>query len=71
MHCRHVREFLEKNQVPFTSHELDLAEEEERDALLDVLRRYNPDLTFPTIVIDGAKVVVGFQPGVLARGLGL
>ena len=71
IHCRHVREFLEKNHVPFAEHYLDLAEGEERNTLVNEVRSFNPAITFPTIVIDGATVVVGFQREVLTRNLGL
>jgi glutaredoxin len=71
IHCRHVREFLEKNHVPFAEHHVDIAEGEERNTLVNEVRGYNPAITFPTTVIDGATVVVGFQPGVLTRNLDL
>ena len=71
VHCRHAREFLEEHHVPFAIHYLDLAGKEERDELLQEVRAHNSRLSFPTIVIDGTKVVVGFQPQVLARDLGL
>jgi glutaredoxin len=71
VHCRHAREFLEKHHVPFTLHYVDLAEGEERSQLLKQVREYNSGISFPTIVIDNAKVIIGFQPDVLLMDLDL
>ena len=71
IHCKHCREFLEKNDVPFELHYVDLAEGQEREEMLNKVREYNPQLSFPTVVIDGAKVIVGFQPDALTQELEL
>jgi glutaredoxin len=71
IHCRHAREFLEENDVPFELHYVDLAEGEDRTRLLEKVREYNPSISFPTIVIDDNSVVVGFTPDALKGKLGL
>lgn len=71
IHCRHARDFLEKKGVPFEMHYLDLLDGEERASLLLVVRQFNPDVSFPTIVIDNSKAIVGFQPEKLSRDLDL
>lgn len=71
IHCKHAREYLEKHQVPFELHYVDLAEGNERASLLEKVRAFNPNISFPTIVIDNAKVVVGFQPETLAADLNI
>ena len=71
IHCRHAREFLEKHHEPADIHYVDLAEGEERVRLLEKVREYNPSVSFPTIIIDGSKVIVGFQPEALTEALGL
>jgi len=69
IHCKHCREFLEQNKVPFELHYVDLAEGQERDALVTAIRGVNPQISFPTVVIDGVHVVIGFQPEALAKAL--
>jgi glutaredoxin-like protein NrdH len=71
IHCKHCREFLERNKVPFELHYLDLAEGQEREKLLETVRGYNPQISFPIVVIDGTKIIVGFQPEALTEALGL
>ncbi|MDL2216239.1 glutaredoxin family protein [Desulfovibrio sp. OttesenSCG-928-M14] len=71
IHCRHAREFLEKNDIQFELHYVDQVADTERTNLLIKVRECNPNVSFPTIVIDGATVIVGFQPEALAQALEL
>ncbi|MDL2280058.1 glutaredoxin family protein [Desulfovibrio sp. OttesenSCG-928-G11] len=71
IHCRHAREFLEEHQIGFELHYVDQASGEERANLLTTVKAVNPNVSFPTIVVDGASVIVGFQPQVMARALEL
>ena len=72
IHCKHAREFLEQNSVDCKPVYVDLLEGEERGKALDVVRHYNPNISFPTIIIDkGKEVVVGFQPERLTKVLEL
>lgn len=69
IHCKHAREFLEQHSVPFELHYVDLAEGKERENLLLKIKQFNPRLSFPTIVIDDSKTIVGFQPEALTEAL--
>jgi len=71
IHCKHCREFLEQNKVLFELHYVDLAEGQEREKLLEAIRGYNPQMSFPTVVVDGTKTIVGFQPEALSKALEL
>ncbi|MDR0338797.1 MAG: glutaredoxin family protein [Desulfovibrio sp.] len=71
VHCRHAREFLEEHNVQFDLHYVDLAEGDERNRLLEKVRGCNPGVSFPTIVVDNKKVIVGFQPDTLTEALEL
>lgn len=71
IHCRHAREFLEKHNAHPDIHYVDEAEGQDRVRLLEKVREVNPSISFPTIVIDDTKVIVGFQPQALAEALEL
>lgn len=72
IHCKHAREFLEANQQPCDIVYVDLLEGEDRAKALSVVKEYNPNISFPTIIIDhGASVVIGFQPEKLSQVLGI
>ena len=63
VHCRHTKEFLEAEQIPFDLVYVDKLEGADRDKAIDQVRGYNPRVSFPTLVVDGGKsVIVGFQP---------
>lgn len=69
--CKKTRRFLEEAGVAFEFTYLDLLEGDERAEALDVVKKWNPDATFPTIVIDGETSVTGFKPDDLTKLLGL
>lgn len=72
IHCRNARSFLEKNHQDSTWIYVDLLDGGEREEALDEVRKFNPRISFPTIVIgEGEFVVIGFQPEELSRILGL
>ena len=60
--CRRTRELLEKEQVGFDYVYLDLLQGAEREEALAALRRWNTRVTYPTLVVDDERCVVGFVP---------
>lgn len=69
--CKKTRMFLEENEIAYNYIYVDLTSGEEHDLVVDELNKYNPDLSFPTIVIDNTKVIVGYEPEELADILGI
>jgi len=60
-HCRHAREYLDKSGVSYRYVYVDLLEGDEQRAVLLASERYNPNHTFPTLVIDDGDVIIGFK----------
>lgn len=72
VHCKHTREFLEKHHQKFEPVYVDKLEGEERAEALKTVREYNPQISFPTLVVDdGREVIVGFQPEAITKALEL
>jgi glutaredoxin-like protein NrdH len=69
--CRKTRQFLEEESIAFDFIYVDLLEGDEREAVKDEIRPWNPRVSFPTIVIDGAECIVGFKADELKQVLGL
>ena len=69
-HCKATKEFLDDCRVKFEFEDVDLLEGEERKAILEDVRKWNPKCSFPTIVI-GDKVFVGFKEDQIKEALGL
>lgn len=63
IHCRHTREFLDKNNIGYDYIYVDQTSGRERDEVLERVRELNPGMSFPTMVIGPSHtVVVGFNP---------
>ncbi|KWT79631.1 glutaredoxin family protein [Candidatus Magnetominusculus xianensis] len=56
--CKKVKELLTTHNIEFILAELDTLDIESRDKLLLEVKKYNPRETFPTIVVDGGRVVI-------------
>lgn len=69
--CRKMREFLQGEGVVFEVVHVDELSGAERDAAVSEVRKWNPAVSFPTIVIDGARSVNGYRPDEVKEVLGL
>jgi glutaredoxin len=69
-HCRNTRKLLDNNNVPYECVEVDHTRGEEREAVVAEVKKYNPHVSFPTLVI-GDKVIVGFRENEIKEALGL
>jgi glutaredoxin-like protein NrdH len=59
--CKRTKQFLDTHGVAYDYLYVDLlGGDEKRDAMTEV-RRWNQRESFPTIVIDGANAIVGFD----------
>lgn len=59
--CRKTRLLLEELEVDFSYIYVDLLEGEERSEIIEEVKKYNPQLSFPTLVLDDGDVIVGFN----------
>jgi glutaredoxin-like protein NrdH len=69
-HCRAVKKLLGKCGVKYEFTDVDQLDGEERKAILEDVRKFNPRCSFPTIVI-GETVIVGFKEDEVRSALGL
>ena len=69
-HCKAAKKFLADCGVAFEFTDVDLLSGAEREAILAEVRRFNPECSFPTILI-GDKVIVGHNEEKIRKALGL
>ncbi len=69
-HCKATKKFLDSCTVKYDFVDVDLLHGEERTAILDDIRKFNPRCSFPTIII-GEEVIVGFKENEIKEALGL
>jgi len=59
--CRKTKELLGDLGVAFDYVYVDLLEGSDKDDTVDKVRKVNPRCSFPTLVINGEKVITGFK----------
>ncbi len=69
--CKRTRQFLESNDVAFDVIYVDLLQGREREETVEQVRRWNPSVSFPTLVIDGRRAIIGYRPEEMQEALGL
>ncbi len=69
-HCKATKRFLDDHQIEYDFEDVDLLEGEERAAVLEEVKKWNPGFSFPTIIIGG-NVIVGFKEEEIKEALGL
>ena len=69
-HCRATKRFLGDCGVKYEFTDVDLLKGEERKAILEDVRKFNPRCSFPTIIV-GEKVIIGYKEDEITEALGL
>ncbi len=69
-HCKATKKYLGDCSIKYEFVDVDLLEGEERKAILEDVKKFNPRCSFPTIII-GDKVIVGYREAEIKEALGL
>jgi glutaredoxin len=68
MWCEKTKELLDELGINYSHLTVDLLDGEDQDAAYEAVAKFNPDQSFPTIVIDdGKRVIVGFNEDELKK----
>lgn len=59
--CKKTKELLKELEVEFNYIYVDLLEGDERTDIIEQVKKFNKQLSFPTLVIDDEKTIVGFN----------
>lgn len=59
--CGRTKELLKELGISFDFVYVDLLPPEEMDDAIAVIEKYNPAGSFPTVIIDDRKVIIGFR----------
>lgn len=69
-HCNRTKRFFNDNDIKMEFIDVDLLTGEERERIMNEVRKLNPECTFPTICV-GDTIIVGFNEEKLKKALGL
>ena len=69
-HCKSTKKMLSDCTVQYDYVDVDTLVGEERAAILEDVKKFNPKCSFPTVII-GNTVIVGFKEKEIKEALGL
>ncbi len=69
-HCKSTKKMLSDCTVQYDFVDVDLLQGDERAAILEDVKKFNPKCSFPTIII-GDTVIVGFKEKEIKEALGI
>ena len=69
-HCKATKKFLNDNGIKFEFVDVDQFQGTEREKILEDLVQYNPQRSFPTIII-GDTIIIGFKEDDIRKALGI
>lgn len=67
--CKKTKEFLNELGIDYNYVFVDLAKGSDLEEVEKELEKWNPDGSFPTVVIDNKECVIGFKPDDLKKKL--
>lgn len=59
--CKKTKAFMKEHNVAFSYIDVDLLSPEELDPIREEQLRFNPSGSFPTIVVDSDRCIVGYD----------
>ncbi|NWF74978.1 MAG: glutaredoxin family protein [Nitrospirae bacterium] len=69
-HCKATKKLLDRLEIKYEFIDVDLLPFEQQNAVLDDVKKYNPQCSFPTIII-GDGVIVGYNEQEIRSALSL
>jgi glutaredoxin len=67
-HCKSAKRFFDERGVTYEFNDVDLLDTMEKAAAIEEVKKLNPRLSFPTIIIGG-RVIVGFRENEIREAL--
>ncbi len=59
--CRKTKQLLDNLGVEYDYVYVDLLDSNEKDHVIKTIEQWNPSRSFPTLVLDNSKCIVGFK----------
>jgi len=69
--CKKTKKLLDDIGVEYYFEDVDLLQEAEKKQTMEIVKKWNPSCSFPTMVIDDKKCIVGFKEDEIKKALKL
>lgn len=60
--CSKMKRWLDEAGLAYSYVDVDLVPSGEKDGVMDDVRRWNPQCTFPTVIVNSRDCFSGFRP---------
>jgi glutaredoxin-like protein NrdH len=67
--CAKTRKLLDEMSVAYDYEYVDLLKGEEKNKVMKIVEKWNPPCSFPTMVINNKKCIVGFKEDDIRKAL--
>jgi len=68
--CKKTRALIEDLNADYDYVYVDLLKGEERDEAVEMIKKWNPQVSFPTLVVNDEKCIVGFKEDEIKEAIG-
>ena len=68
--CKKTRALIEDLNADYDYVYVDLLKGEERDEAVEMVKKWNPQVSFPTLVVNDEKCIVGFKEDEIKEAIG-
>jgi glutaredoxin-like protein NrdH len=68
IHCSHCKDYLDERGQAYECVYVDRLSGDERNDAMALVRKLNPAMSFPTVVVEG-RAIVGFDKDALEKAL--
>lgn len=67
--CKKTRALIEELNADYSYVYVDLLHGKEREEVINMVKKWNPQVSFPTLVINDKKCIVGFKEDEIREAL--
>jgi glutaredoxin-like protein NrdH len=68
--CKKTRALIEDLNADYDYVYVDLLKGEERDEAVEMVKKWNPQVSFPTLVVNDEKCIIGFKEDEIKEAIG-
>ncbi len=67
--CKKTKKLLDDMGVEYSFVDVDLLTGDEKNQTVAAVKKWNPSMSFPTMVINNSKTIIGFQEAQIKEAL--
>ncbi len=67
--CNKTKKLLGDLGVEYSYEDVDLLTGKEREQAIEIVKKWNPPCSFPTLIIDNKRCIVGFKEDEIRKAL--